>query len=178
MAGKNIAEKVKDLISDVVIGMGYSLWDVEYVKEGADWYLKLTIDSEKGIGTEDCEAVSRAVDPILDEADPIEDSYYLEVSSPGLERELRTDEHITASIGSKISLNLFTAVEGSKQHIGILESFDNGVLNVKVLHEEAAESNKKSKKAKEEADKKPAEDIVLALKREQISKIRTVYDFN
>ena len=80
----NIAARVTDVISPVVSELGYEIWDVEYVKEGADWHLRVTIDSPNGININDCEKVHRAIDPVLDEYDPIEDAYYLDVSSPGL----------------------------------------------------------------------------------------------
>ena len=83
---KNVAGTVAELIADTVRENGCELWDVEYVKEGADWHLRVTIDREGGVGIDDCERVHRAIDPLLDEADPIEGSYYLEVSSPGIPR--------------------------------------------------------------------------------------------
>ena len=98
--------------------LGYRIWDVTYQKLGADYHLEITIDSEAGINIEDCERVHRAIDPILDEHDPIESFYYLEVSSPGIERELRTDEHILASIGVKCEAKLFRAIDGSRTVIG------------------------------------------------------------
>ncbi|MBR5632554.1 MAG: ribosome maturation factor RimP, partial [Clostridia bacterium] len=111
---KNIAGTVWDLVEPTANELGYSIWDVEYVKEGADMYLRITIDSEEGIDIDDCERMTRAIDPLLDEADPIEDFYYLEVSSPGVERELRTDEHVKKSIGQKVLAKLFTAKDGQK----------------------------------------------------------------
>ena len=103
--GANIAEKVEALIRPCISELGYRIWDVEYVKEGAEWYLRVTIDSDDGIGIDDCERVSRAINPIIDEADPIEDFYYLEVSSPGIERVLRRPEHFAASIVCSITAN-------------------------------------------------------------------------
>ena len=88
--GANIAEKVEALIRPCISELGYRIWDVEYVKEGTEWYLRVTLDSDSGIGIDDCERVSRAINPIIDEANPIEDFYYLEVSSPGIERVLRS----------------------------------------------------------------------------------------
>ena len=91
---KNIAGVVTELITPVADELGYELWDVEFVKEGTRRILRVTIDSEEGITIDDCERMHRAIDPVLDEADPIESAYYLEVSSPGIERELRTERHI------------------------------------------------------------------------------------
>ena len=104
--------------------LGYFLWDVEYVKEGADMYLRITIDSEEGITIDDCETFSRAIDPILDEADPITDSYHLEVSSPGLEREIKTLEHIAYCTGETVEARLFAPLQGSRVHRGVLEGLD------------------------------------------------------
>lgn len=87
---KSIKDTVREAISPTVTELGYRIWDIEYSKIGADYHLEITIDSNAGIGIEDCERVHRAIDPILDECDPIEGFYYLEVSSPGIERELRT----------------------------------------------------------------------------------------
>ena len=104
--------------------LGYFLWDVEYVKEGADMYLRITIDSEEGINIEDCERMHRAIDPLLDEADPIEDAYHLEVSSPGIERELKSDFHISACEGWQVEVRLYAPIDGSKSHIGELVGLD------------------------------------------------------
>ena len=104
--------------------LGYSIWDVEYVREGADYYLRITIDSEEGITIDDCETFSRAIDPILDEADPITDSYHLEVSSPGLEREIKTLEHIAYCTGETVEARLFAPLQGSRVHRGVLEGLD------------------------------------------------------
>lgn len=136
---KNIAATVEELITPIVVDeMGYDIWDVEYVKEGASWYLRITIDSEKGIDIDDCEKVHRAIDPILDEADPIEDFYYLEVSSPGVERSIRTKEHYFACIGCDVHLKLFSDVNGRKEFIGVLESVtdDGEEVTVSVNGEE------------------------------------------
>ena len=128
---KNIAATVWDLILPTVNDLGCSLWDVEYVKEGADWHLRVTIDSPNGIDINDCEKVHRAIDPILDECDPIEGFYYLDVSSPGLERELRTPEHISAMIGVTVEAKLFAAYEGRKSVVGELISGDDGAVTIK-----------------------------------------------
>ena len=122
---KSIKETVKEAILPCVTELGYRIWDVSYQKIGADYHLEITIDSDDGIGIEDCEKVHRAIDPILDECDPIESFYYLEVSSPGIERELRTQEHFLFCIGEKINLRLFTAFEKKKQYTGILKGYEN-----------------------------------------------------
>ena len=129
---KIIRETVKDAIEPCVLALGYRIWDVTYQKIGADYHLEITIDNDRGIDIEDCEKVHRAIDPILDEVDPIEGFYYLEVSSPGVERELRTPEHITASIGARVEAKLFTAYEGQKSLLGELVAFEDGKLTLRV----------------------------------------------
>ena len=127
---KGIKEIVREAIEPTVTELGYRIWDVTYSKIGADYHLEVTIDSEAGINIEDCEKVHRAIDPILDEVDPIEGFYYLDVSSPGLERELRTDEHITASIGQRVEAKLFAPKDGRKSVVGTLTSYEDGVVTV------------------------------------------------
>ena len=87
------AVKVREILEAPINSIGYEVWDTEFVKEGSEWFLRITIDSENGIDINDCEKVHRFIDPLLDEADPIENAYHLEVSSPGLERNIRTREH-------------------------------------------------------------------------------------
>ena len=129
----SVADVVTALALPIAEQLGYSVWDVEYVREGADYYLRITIDSEAGITIDDCEAFSRAIDPVLDEADPIADSYHLEVSSPGVERDIKTPEHIAYCTGEKVQARLFAPLNGSRIHTGILEGLDeagNVVLTV------------------------------------------------
>jgi ribosome maturation factor RimP len=121
---KNIAATVAELILPTVTGLDCTLWDVEYVKEGADWHLRVTIDRPEGVTINDCERVHRAIDPLLDEADPIEGFYYLEVSSPGIERELRTDTHLEASLGEACEIRLFAARDGARVYRGRLTGYD------------------------------------------------------
>lgn len=122
---KNIASTVAALAEPVAESLDLVLWDVEYVKEGTEWYLRITIDSDEGITIDDCEKMHRAIDPILDEADPIEGSYILEVSSPGLERELKTDFHLAACVGDTVEIRLFAPVEGAKIWSGVLAPVDD-----------------------------------------------------
>ena len=129
---KSIRETVREAIEPTVTELGYAIWDITYSKIGADYHLEITIDSEEGINIEDCEKVHRAIDPILDECDPIEDFYYLEVSSPGIERELRTDEHILHSLGSKVEIKLFAPKDGRRSFIGDLVDFADGKVTVEV----------------------------------------------
>ena len=120
----SIAETVTALAIPLAEQMGYSIWDVEYVREGADYYLRITIDNEEGITIDDCEAFSRAIDPILDEADPIADAYHLEISSPGVERDIKTPAHIEFCTGEMVEARLFAPLEGSRVHRGILQGMD------------------------------------------------------
>ena len=117
---KNIASSVEAVIHRPLEDAGYSIWDVEYLKEGSEWWLRITIDAERGIDIDDCEKAYRIVDPIIDELDPIENYYHLEVTSPGVERELRTLAHYKTCIGQPVVLKLFTAVNGQKELMGIL----------------------------------------------------------
>lgn len=116
----SVAEVVTALAEPIADELGYALWDVEYVREGADYYLRITIDSDEGITIDDCERFSRAIDPVLDEADPITDSYHLEISSPGIERELKTPAHIGACIGETVEARLFAPLNGTRVHRGTL----------------------------------------------------------
>ena len=119
-----MAGKLYELLLPVVRDAGCDIWDLDFVKEGAKRILRITIDAEGGVGIDDCERVHRAVDPVLDDADPIDEAYYLEVSSPGVERELRTCAHFEYAVGREIDLKFFTAIDGSKQLTGVLNSFD------------------------------------------------------
>lgn len=116
----SVAEIVRALAEPVAEELGCWVWDVEFVKEGARRILRITIDSEEGITIDDCEKMHRAIDPILDEADPIEEQYYLEVSSPGVERELRTDEHLMACEGWDVEVRLYAPIDGAKIFRGVL----------------------------------------------------------
>lgn len=127
---KSVRETVIEAISPTVAELGYSIWDVTYSKIGADYHLEITIDHERGIGIDDCERVHRAIDPILDECDPIEGFYYLEVSSPGIERDLRTDAHILACIGMPVEAKLFAPKDGRKSIIGTLSGYSGGEVSI------------------------------------------------
>ena len=120
MIKKNIAGTVAELVSPVAEEMGIILWDVEFVKEGAKKILRITIDSEEGIDINLCEKFHRTIDPMLDEADPIDESYYLEVTSPGIEREIKTDAHVSMCEGEKVEIKLYAPKNGSKAFTGIL----------------------------------------------------------
>ncbi len=121
------AERVYALIKETVESQGVELWDVRFLKEGASWYLRVFIDKEEGITIDDCTDVSHAIDPVIDEADPIDKSYYLEVCSPGIERELIRPEHFEKMIGQIVKLKLYKAIDGVKEFKGELLSFDGKV---------------------------------------------------
>ena len=126
MAGaKNVAEVVRAGIQPVADELGLMIWDVEFVKEGAKRILRVTIDHENGIDINDCERMHRAIDPVLDEYDFIEDAYHLEVSSPGLEREIKTDWHMEHCKGETVCVKLYAPINGAKVIVGELTSFND-----------------------------------------------------
>ncbi len=154
-SGKNIASVVRELVAPVAEEMGLFIWDVEFVKEGADKHLRITLDSEDGIDINHCESFHRAIDPILDEADPINEAYILEVSSPGIERELKYPEHIDACEGWDVEVKLYAPKNGAKQFRGVLLGYDeNGNIAI------------------EYGDGK------LVFKPEEVAKISTYFDFS
>ena len=153
-AGRGIADRVREIIQPTADELGYYLWHVEYVKEGAEYILRVTIDSDEGITIDDCEAMSRAIDPILDLHDPIPNQYLLEVSSPGIERELVRDDHFDLFVGEKVEVRLFTPVDGSRVWVGILgERDEEGNIPVETAG------------------------VTRLFPRASLSKVRTVFDF-
>lgn len=128
-----VEEKVTNLLEPIITNLDYELYDVEYAKEGKDYYLRIFIDSPKGIDLNDCEKVNDAITDVLDEADYIKGQYFLEVSSPGVERILRKDKHLKQNIGNKINIKLFQKDESrSKEYTGILKDFDENEILVEV----------------------------------------------
>ena len=148
-----IEEKVEKLIQDKVKNIGYSLYDVEYVKEGANYYLRIYIDSPKGIDLSDCEKVSNEINDILDEADYIKEQYFLEVSSTGVEKVLKKDKHLEANIGTEVQVKLFKPINKNKQYQGILKNFNENEVIIETNEEE------------------------IALERKNISQIKTIYNW-
>lgn len=124
MASVNIESKVEVLLEPIITNLGYDLYDVRYEKEGKDYYLRIIIDKPEGIDINDCETVNNNINDVLDEADYIKEQYFLEVSSPGLERVLRKPNHFLSQIGNEISVKLFKPIEKKKEFIGILEEFN------------------------------------------------------
>ena len=133
---KDIELKAEELLKPVVEGKGISIYDVEYVKEGSDYYLRAYIDKPGGVNIQDCEEVSRAFSDKLDEADIINDAYILEVSSPGLGRQLKKDRHFANSIGQDVELKLFKPRDGVKEFAGTLKAFDDTTVTVTINDED------------------------------------------
>lgn len=124
---KNIATAVKEIIAPTAEELGYILWDIEYLREGADNILRITIDSENGIFIEDCEKMHRAIDPILDEKDPIAQAYTLEVSSPGLGRQIKNDEQAERVLGCEVNVKLYAPDEKGRRALrGELKAYGDG----------------------------------------------------
>lgn len=123
-----ITEQVWALAEPVAQNYGLSIWDVEYVREGADWFLRVYIDKEGPVDINDCENVSRALDPILDEADPIPDSYTFEVCSAGCERVLKRPGDFQRFLGEKVLLRLYRPRDGQKEFIGVLKDYQGGTV--------------------------------------------------
>lgn len=137
----NIEERVESLIKPKVEEIGYDLYDVEYAKEGKNYFLRVFIDKTEGIDLNDCEKVNNAINDILDTADYIKEQYFLEVSSPGVERILRKDKHLEQNIGEEINIKLFRKDEkGNKEYQGILKSFNDE----KIVLEEDIEIERKN----------------------------------
>ena len=149
----NIEEKVEKLLTDKVNGLGYELYDVQYAKEGKDYFLKVFIDKPNGIDLNDCEKVSNEINPLLDEVDYIKEQYFLEVSSPGIERILRKDKHLKDNIGKLVELRLFKPIDKQKSIEGILESFDNDFIEIKINED------------------------IIKVERKNISVIKTIYEW-
>ena len=127
-----ITELVAQLAAPAVEAAGCELWDVEYVREAGQWYLRLYLDKEGGVDINDCEAVSRAVSDLLDEADPIEGSYTFEVSSAGAERALKRPRDFEKFMGSPVTVKLYRAKNGRKEFAGTLAGYEDGAVLVTV----------------------------------------------
>ncbi len=150
----NIEEKVEKLLKPIIENIGYELYDVEYAKEGKNYFLRIFIDSPKGIDLNDCEKVNDNISDILDEENYIKEQYFLEVSSPGIERVLRKDKHLKQNIGEQINIKLFKKDEnGKKEYLGTLKEFDD--LKITIIQNENE----------------------IQIERKNISQIKTVYNW-
>ena len=146
-----IEEKIENLVQEKIENLGYNLYDVEYAKEGPNYFLRIYIDSSNGINLNDCEKVNNEINDLLDSADYIKEQYFLEISSPGIERILRKDKHLEQNIGNEVEIKLFKKDEnGKKNYIGILDEFDSDAITIK------------------ETEK-------IRIERKNISQIKTVY---
>ena len=125
-----ITEYVASFAEPIVKEHGCELWDVEYVREGSEYYLRLYLDKEGGVDINDCEAISRAVDPVLDEKDPIEGSYHFEVCSAGLERQLKRPSDFERFMGSTVTVKLYRPRNGLKEIPGVLRGYEDGRVTV------------------------------------------------
>ena len=147
----NIEERVESLLKDEIEKNGYDLYDVEYAKEGKNYFLRIFIDKPDGIDLKDCEKVNDVISDLLDKADYIKDQYFLEVSSPGIERNLRKDKHLKQNIGKKVHVKLFKKdSQGQKEYEGILKEFNEDEI---ILEDENQ------------------------IERKNIAQIKTVYDW-
>ena len=125
-----VTEKVEALARPVVEDEGCELWSVEYVREAGSWYLRVFIDKDGGVGIDDCERISRRLDPILDDDDTIPDSYVFEVGSAGAERELKRPSDFEKFMGSEVEVKLYQPYEGKKSLVGKLEAYENGDITI------------------------------------------------
>jgi len=141
MAKRDIYEqKTEEMLIPILDEFGFDLWDVEYVKEGSEFYLRAYIDKEGGITIDDCVEVSRKLSDMLDENDFIEGEYILEVSSPGLGRTLKRDRDFEKSIGRDVDVKLYKATDGVKEYVGILKAFDKEKIVVDIGNEAEADT--------------------------------------
>lgn len=139
MEKKNTVEKVRELALPLCDELGLFLWDVRFEKEGASWYLRVFIDKDGGVDMDDCEAFTRPFNKILDDTDPISQSYVLEVGSPGLGRDLKRPEHFLACIGDEIRVRTIRPIDGERDFIGILMSFEKNSFVIAQSEEDRVE---------------------------------------
>lgn len=132
----NIEQKIEELIQKKVAKLGYELYDIEYVKEGKEYYLRIYIDKPDGIDLEDCEKVSNGINEMIDTADLIDKQYFLEVSSPGIERKLTRDKHLKDNIGKNVEVKLFKSLQNTKRLEGVLKKYDTNNLKIEIENNE------------------------------------------
>lgn len=139
----NTVAAVRAIAEPIAEKLGLQIWDIRFLKEGTGWFLRIFIDKDGGVGIDDCVEMSRALNDPLDEADLIEQAYCLEVSSPGVERELVRDEHFQKYIGEKVKLKTIRPVDGKREFSGVLESYDGGLVTVRFEDESGLSLSKK-----------------------------------
>ena len=143
MAKKRITQITEEILRDYLPENGYSLYHCEFVKEGRDWFLRIYVDNDNGpMSTSDCENISRYLSDKLDQSDPIEQNYYLVVSSPGIDRELFTEDHFRRYTGSDVDISLYKALNGEKTITGRLLSYEDGIIEIQ-LGDESIKLEKK-----------------------------------
>ena len=141
----SIEEKVEKLVEPKIQEIGYDLYDVEYAKEGKNYFLRIIIDKPEGIDLNDCEKVNNEITDILDQADYIKEQYFLEVSSPGIERTLKKDKHLEKKIGKEVNIKLFKKDEKEiKEYQGILKNFDTENITIETQTNEEKQIQRKS----------------------------------
>lgn len=151
----NIEEKIENRISKIIENLGYELYDVQYTKEGKDYFLRIFIEKKDGeITLDDCESVNNAITDILDEDDYIKEQYFLEVSSTGVEKMIRKEKHLKENMGEIIILKLFKPINNSKEYIGKLKRYDNTTLTIEL------------------------DDVDLEIERKNISLIKKFFDWD
>ncbi len=144
MSGKkNVVSIVWELAEPVALSLGLKLWDVRFLKEGANWYLRIIIDKDEGVSIDDCVNMNNALEPLLDEKDPIEQSYNLQVSSPGIERNLTRDAHFKEYLNEKIMVKLPKAIDGAKEFHGVLKEYEDGEITLEYGDGKILKVNKK-----------------------------------
>lgn len=143
-AGKgNTVSRVYEIVAPYAQELGLDIWDIRFVKEGTDWYLRIFIDKDGGVSIDDCVDLTHAITKPLDDADPISQSYLLEVSSPGVERELVTDAHFDKYVDSNVMLRLIRPIEKVRDFSGRLKAYDNGVITLELPDGEELTVNRK-----------------------------------
>ncbi len=158
-----LEEKIENLLKDIIEDLDYELYDVEYVKEGKNYFLRIYIDKPEGIDLKDCEKVNDAISDLLDEANYIKEPYFLEVSSPGVERVLRRDKHLEQNKGKEIEIKLFKkAQNGEKEYQGILKNFDESKIILEQIKQE--------KEGQEQVQN-------IEIERKDIAHIKTIYNW-
>ena len=135
---KKVEQTVETIVKEPIAALGYELTDVEFVKEDGEWVLTVFIYSEQGISLDDCERVSVAIDPILEELDPIEQSYFLSVSSVGLDRPLKKPRDFERNIDKEITLHLYAPIDKKKEYTGVLKAFDEQAITIEIAGAEIA----------------------------------------